>query len=158
MSPEVCELPLANASDQEIEAILRNTRTVAVVGLSDNPERESYQVAAYLKAHGYRIVPVNPNAQEILGERAFPSLLDIPPDIEVDVVDIFRRPEFIPEIVEQAIARGAKVVWMQKGLAHNAAADRARAAGLAVVMDRCMMAEHRRLAGSAGRSPGEPLL
>lgn len=145
MSSEFCEFPLANASDEEIKAILKQAKTVAVVGLSDNPDRESYQVAAYLKAQGYRIIPVNPNIQEVLGERAYPTLLDIPKDINVDVVDIFRRPEFIPEIVEQAIARGAKAVWMQKGLAHNAAADKARAAGLSVVMDRCMMVEHRRL-------------
>lgn len=145
MSTEFCEFPLANASDEEIKAILEEAKTVAVVGLSDNPERESHQVAAYLKAQGYRIIPVNPNVQEVLGERAYPTLGDIPKDIKVDVVDIFRRPEFIPEIVDQAIARGAKAVWMQKGLAHNAAADKARAAGLAVVMDRCMMVEHRRL-------------
>ncbi|WP_053334679.1 CoA-binding protein [Thermoanaerobaculum aquaticum] len=145
MSTEFCEFPLANASDEEIKAILEEAKTVAVVGLSDNPERESYQVAAYLKAQGYRIIPVNPNVREVLGERAYPTLSDIPKDIKVDVVDIFRRPEFIPEIVDQAIARGAKAVWMQKGLAHNAAADKARTAGLAVVMDRCMMVEHRRL-------------
>ncbi len=145
MSSKFCEFPLANASDEEIKAILEEAKTVAVVGLSDNPERESHQVAAYLKAQGYRIIPVNPNVQEVLGERAYPTLGDIPKDIKVDVVDIFRRPEFIPEIVDQAIARGAKAVWMQKGLAHNAAADKARAAGLAVVMDRCMMVEHRRL-------------
>ncbi|MFN3412833.1 MAG: CoA-binding protein [Thermoanaerobaculum sp.] len=145
MSTEFCEFPLANASEEEIKAILQEAKTVAVVGLSDNPERESYQVAAYLKTHGYRIIPVNPNVQEVLGERAYPTLDDIPKHIQVDVVDIFRRPEFIPEIVNQAIARGAKAIWMQKGLAHNAAADNARAAGLAVVMDRCMMVEHRRL-------------
>jgi predicted CoA-binding protein len=123
MSSKFCEFPLANASDEEIKAILEEAKTVAVVGLSDNPERESHQVAAYLKAQGYRIIPVNPNVQEVLGERAYPTLGDIPKDIKVDVVDI----------------------WMQKGLAHNAAADKARAAGLAVVMDRCMMVEHRRL-------------
>lgn len=145
MGAEFCEFPLSNASDEEIKTVLQTAKTVAVVGLSDNPERESYQVAAYLKAQGYRIIPVNPNVHEVLGERAYPTLADIPKDIQVDVVDIFRRPEFIPEIVEQAIARGAKVVWMQKGLAHNAAADKARAAGLSVVMDRCMMVEHSRL-------------
>lgn len=145
MGNEFCEFPLANASDEEIKAILESAKTIAVVGLSDNPERESYQVAAYLKTQGYRIIPVNPNVREVLGEEAYPTLADIPKDIPVDVVDIFRRPEFIPEIVDQAIARGAKAVWMQKGLAHNAAADKARAAGLSVVMDRCMMVEHRRL-------------
>ncbi len=145
MGTEFCEFPLANASDEEIKVILKTAKTIAVVGLSDNPQRQSYQVAEYLKAQGYGIIPVNPTLQEVLGERAYPSVTDIPKDIAVDVVDIFRRPEFIPEIVDQAIARGAKVVWMQKGLAHNAAADKARAAGLRVVMDRCMMVEHRRL-------------
>lgn len=145
MSPGVCEFPLTNASDDEIGTLLRSAKTIAVVGLSDNPERESYQVAAYLKSQRFRIIPVNPNVQEVLGERSYPSLNAIPEDIQVDVVDIFRRPEFIPEIVDQAIARGAKAIWMQKGLVHNAAADKARAAGLTVVMDRCMMVEHRRL-------------
>jgi predicted CoA-binding protein len=144
MMAETCEFPLSNASDEEIKRVLQQAKTIAVVGLSDNPERESHQVAAYLQAQGYRIIPVNPHAQEILGERAYPSLLAIPEDLVVDVVDIFRRPEFIPEIVDQAIARGAKAIWMQKGLAHNAAAEKARAAGLVVVMDRCMMVEHRR--------------
>ncbi len=149
MIQEFCEFPLTNANDEEIKAILKDANTIAVVGLSDNPDRESYQVAAYLKSQGYRIIPVNPNVHEVLGERAYPSLSAIPPELSIDVVDIFRRPEFIPEIVDQAIARGVKAVWMQKGLAHNAAADKARAAGLQVVMDRCMMVEHRRLAAAS---------
>jgi len=149
MTRDFCELPLHNASDEEIAKILREAKTVAVVGLSDNPEKDSYQVAAYLKAAGFRVIPVNPHVREVLGEKAYPSLAAIPPEVSIDVVDIFRRPEFIPAIVDEAIARGAKAVWMQRGLAHNAAADKARAAGLAVVMDRCMMVEHRRL--SAGR-------
>ncbi len=145
MSEQTCELPLSNASDEEIAQLLRQAKTVAVVGLSDNPGRESYAVAAYLQAQGYRIVPINPNVHEVLGERAYPFLGDVPAQVAVDVVDIFRRPEFIPEIVDQAIARGVKAIWMQKGLAHNAAAEKARAAGITVVMDRCMMIEHRRL-------------
>ncbi|MCS7181996.1 MAG: CoA-binding protein [Thermoanaerobaculum sp.] len=145
MQGESCEFPLANASDEEMKALLSATRTVAVVGLSTSPEKDSHRVAAYLQQQGYRIIPVNPNAQKILGERAYPSLDQVPPELQVDVVDIFRPPEFIPAIVEQAIARGVKGVWMQKGLAHNAAANRARAAGIVVVMDRCMMVEHRRL-------------
>lgn len=149
MSQEVCEFPMQNASDEEIAKILQQAKTVAVVGLSDNPEKDSYHVAAYLKAAGYRVIPVNPNVQEVLGEKAYPSLAAIPPEVAIDVVDIFRRPEFIPAIVDEAIARGAKAVWMQRGLAHNAAADQARAAGLAVVMDRCMMVEHRRLLGNS---------
>ncbi|MGQ9495110.1 MAG: CoA-binding protein [Thermoanaerobaculaceae bacterium] len=145
MAESFCELPLVNANDEEIVSLLTSSHTVAVVGLSDKPERESHQVALYLKSQGYRIIPVNPNLTEVLGERAYASLADIPDSIAVDVVDIFRKPEFIPEIVDQAIARKVRGVWMQKGLAHNAAAERARAAGLVVVMDRCMMVEHRRL-------------
>jgi len=150
MGEETCELPLDNASNDEIDAILRNAKTIAVVGLSDKPDRDSYRVAAYLQQHGYRIIPVNPAATEILGERSYPEVTAIPKEISVDIVDIFRRPELIPPIVDQAITRGAKAVWMQLGLAHNAAAAKARAAGLRVVMDRCTQVEHARLS-AAGR-------
>jgi predicted CoA-binding protein len=150
MGEQSCELPMSNASTAEIDGILAAAKTVAVVGLSDNPERESHTVAAYLQANGYRIVPVNPAVREVLGERSYPDLAAIPPEIAIDVVDIFRRPEFIPEIVDAAIARGARAVWMQLGLAHNAAAEKARRAGLAVVMDRCMKIEHARWAGRRG--------
>ena len=145
MGEQGCEFPLSNASDQEIERLLKTVKTIAVVGLSDKPDRESHMVARYLQAHGYRIVPVNPAAQEILGERSYPDLASIPAEVGVDVVDIFRKPEFIPAIVDAAIARGARAVWMQLGLAHNAAAEKARAAGLAVVMNRCIKVEHARL-------------
>lgn len=141
--PASCELPVANATDDEIRDILRSARTIAVVGLSDDPDRDSHGVAAYLQAFGFRIVPVNPNVKEVLGERACPSLLEVPGP--VDVVDIFRRPEAIPAIVDEAISARAKAVWMQVGLTHNAAAAKARKAGLRVVMDRCIMQEHRRL-------------
>jgi hypothetical protein len=144
LGEQTCDLPLSNASDAEIDAILASTRTIAVVGLSDRPNRESFTVARYLQAHGYRIIPVNPMVAEVLGERSYPDLSSIPPEVAIDVVDIFRKPEFIPAVVDGAIARGAKVVWMQLGLAHNAAAEKARAAGLAVVMDRCMKIEHAR--------------
>ncbi len=144
MGESSCELPAFNASDPEIDGILAEAKTIAVVGLSDKPDRDSYRVAAYLQRHGYRIVPVNPAAAAVLGERSYPSLAAVPPEIAVDVVDVFRRPEFIPEIVAAAVARGARAVWMQLGLAHNAAATEARAAGLAVVMDRCMKVEHAR--------------
>lgn len=134
----------APANEQEtIQKILRDSRTVAVVGLSSNPERPSYEVAHYLQQRGYRIIPVNPNETEVLGEQAYPDLLSIPEPI--DVVDIFRRSEAVPPIVEQAIKIGAKAVWMQKGVSHEEAAAQARRAGLLVVMDRCMMAETRRL-------------
>lgn len=126
-----------------IQEIVEQARTIAVVGLSANPERPSYQVASYLQAQGYRIVPVNPNAAEVLGEKAHPGLSSIP--VPVDVVDIFRRPEDVPPIVEEAIDIGAKAVWMQLGIVHEEAARRAREAGLDVVMDRCLMVEHGRL-------------
>jgi hypothetical protein len=130
---------------EEIKAILRNYKVVAVVGLSPKPERPSYRVAQYLKEHGYRIVPVNPGQKEILGEKCYPRLSDIP--FPVEVVDIFRNIEAIPAIVDEAIAKGAKVVWMQQGLAEAASAQKAREAGLQVVMDRCMKIDHAQLLG-----------
>lgn len=144
MTDEACEIPLSNASNEEIDAILETSRTVAVVGLSPKPDRDSHDVARYLQQHSYRVIPVNPGVSEVLGERAYPDVASIPADVKVDVVDIFRRPEFIPEIVEQAVARGARAVWMQLGLAHNGAADTARRSGLKVVMDRCMKVERAR--------------
>ena len=128
---------------EEIEGILKEGRSVAVVGLSPKPDRPSYVVARYLQAQGYRIIPVNPNTQEILGEKAYPTLLSIPE--KVDIVDIFRRPEEVPPVVEEAISIGARVVWMQEGIVNEAAAQRAREVGLKVVMDRCMKKEHQRL-------------
>jgi uncharacterized protein len=129
-----------SASPEEIKAILRNYKVVAVVGLSPKPERPSFKVAQYLKEHGYRIVPVNPGQKEILGEKCYPRLSDIP--FPVEVVDIFRNVEAIPAIVDEAIAKGARVVWMQEGLAEPASAQKAREAGLRVVMDRCMKKDH----------------
>lgn len=128
---------------EEIKAILQNYRVVAVVGLSPKPERPSFQVARYLQEHGYRIVPVNPSQKEILGEKCYPNLSDIP--FPVEVVDIFRNVEAIPAIVDEAIAIGARVVWMQQGLTDPAAARKARKAGLQVVMDRCMKIDHAQL-------------
>ena len=127
-----------------IEKILRESKTIAVVGLSANPARPSHGVARYLQAQGYRIIPVNPLVEEVLGEKCYPDLASVPE--AVDVVDIFRRPEHVPAIVEEAIAKGARAVWMQEGIVHQEAAARAREAGLMVVMDRCMLKEHRRLA------------
>jgi predicted CoA-binding protein len=134
-----------NATPEEITAILKNYRVIAVVGLSPKAERASYQVAAYLKNHGYRIVPVNPGQKEILGETCYKTLKDIP--FPVEVVDIFRNVEAIPAIVDEAIEKGAKVVWMQLGLAEPVSAQKAREAGLQVVMDRCMKIEHTARAG-----------
>jgi predicted CoA-binding protein len=135
---------MSDADLEEIRDILRTARTIAVVGLSDRPDRPSHGVAAYLKAHGYRIIPVNPAVREVLGEQAYARLEDVPE--EIDVVDVFRRPEHVPEIVDAAIAVGVKVVWLQDGVVHEEAAAKARAAGLRVVMDRCMLRDHRRWA------------
>lgn len=128
---------------EEIAAILKRYKTVAVVGLSSDPARPSFQVAQYLQQHGYRIIPVNPACQEILGEKCYPSLQDIP--FPVEVVDVFRRVEAVPAIVAEAIAIGARVVWLQLGLISEEAARQARSAGLEVVMDRCMKVEHAHL-------------
>jgi uncharacterized protein len=138
-----CELPLRNAASEEVHQILAAAKTVAVIGLSDKPHRDSFHVAAYLQQQGYRIIPVHPRIASALGEKAYARLSDVPQ--AVDIVDIFRRPEAVPEIVEQAITIGARVIWMQEGIAHNTAADRARAAGLQVVMNKCMLKEHRNL-------------
>jgi predicted CoA-binding protein len=133
---------VAAADPQVIAEILKNYRVVAVVGLSDKPARPSYQVAQYLQQHGYRIIPVNPGRREILGEKCYPSLKDIP--FPVEVVDIFRNVEAIPAIVEEAIQLGAKAVWMQLDLVEPESAQKARDAGLQVVMDRCLKVEHAR--------------
>jgi uncharacterized protein len=128
----------------DIKEIVTKYHTIAVVGLSPDQGKPSFEVAAYLQRAGFRIIPVNPACQEILGERCYPTLADIPDPVEI--VDVFRRAEFLPEIVEQAIAKGAKVVWMQEGIVHQAAAARAEEAGLAVVMDLCLLKEHYKLA------------
>src|SRR5215470_9002929 len=126
-----------------IAEILKSSHTIAVVGLSSNPMRPSNGVAAYLKRAGYRIIPVNPKESEVLGEKCYARLDDIPE--KIDIVDIFRRSEYVPEIVESAIRIGAKTVWMQEGVIHEEAAERARNAGLKVVMDRCTLKEHRKM-------------
>lgn len=128
---------------EDLEDILASSHIIAVVGLSPKAERPSYRVASYLKEQGYKIIPVNPSTQEWLGETSYPSLKAIPE--RVDVVDIFRPAQDVPAIVEEAIQIGARTVWMQEGIVHQEAAGRARQAGLKVVMDRCMMKEHRRL-------------
>ncbi len=144
--PPFCRLndpSVAAAAERDIKAILESSHTIAVVGLSSHVWRPSYGVARYLQTAGYRVIPVNPNQTEVLGERAYARLEDVPE--KIDVVDIFRRSEFVMPIVESAIRMGAKAVWMQEGVADEEAAQRARAAGLKVVMDRCMLKEHRRL-------------
>lgn len=125
-----------------VSAILREYKTIAVVGLSSDEMRPSYGVAAYLQSVGYRIIPVNPNETEVLGEKSYAKLEDVPEKIEI--VDIFRRPEEVLAAVDGAIRVGAKVVWMQLGVINEAAAEKARAAGLTVVMDACLLVEHKR--------------
>jgi len=135
-----CELPDANPPSGEINTLLSRAHTVAVVGLSDNPGRDSYRVAVYLQEHGYRIIPVNPLKGEILGEKSYPDLGSVPE--KIDIVDIFRAVDAIPGIVDEAIKVGAGAVWMQLGLAHNESAKKARDAGLFVVQSKCMKVEH----------------
>jgi predicted CoA-binding protein len=139
---------------EAIRRILQQARTIAVVGLSSKPTRPSYGVARYLQSEGYRIVPVNPNEVEVLGERAYARLADVPE--RVDVVTIFRRSEAVLPIVEDAIRIGAWAVWMQEGVVHEEAARRAQQAGLLVVMNRCMLKEHRKLTMSR-REDAAPL-
>jgi predicted CoA-binding protein len=140
---DACEMPRDNATPAEVREILTTAKTIAVVGLSDKPDRDSHRVAAYLQRAGYRIIPVNPAVSEVLGEKSYASLRDVPE--KIDVVDVFRRADAVPPIVDDAIAVGAKAVWMQDGIVHNEAADKARAAGLKVVMSRCMLREHMRM-------------
>src|SRR4051812_13876364 len=130
-----------NESDR-ITELLNNAKTIAVVGLSPSPLRPSYGVAAYLQSQGYRIIPVNPEINGALGEKAYPSLRDVPD--KIDIVDIFRRPENVPPVVEDAIALMIPAIWMQETVVHEEAAEKARQAGLFVVMDHCILKEHRR--------------
>ena len=127
-----------------ISELLRHSRVIAVVGLSNKRARPSYSVSEYMQKNGYRIIPVNPNESEVLGEKSYARLEDIPE--HVDIVDIFRRSELVAPVVESAIRIGAAAVWMQEGVVNEEAAERARAAGLEVVMDRCILKDHRRMA------------
>jgi uncharacterized protein len=124
-----------------IAELLKHAKTIAVVGLSSNPFRPSHGVSAYMQTHGYRIIPVNPNIEECLGEMAYASLLDVPE--KIDIVNIFRRPEFVEEIVDQAIQLKVPAIWMQEDVIHQKAAEKARKAGISVVMDLCILKEHR---------------
>jgi predicted CoA-binding protein len=133
-------------NDKQLKELYKTIRTIASVGLSANVEKPSFGIVYYLQQQGYRIIPVNPTAPEILGQKSYPDLLSIPD--KVDVVQLFRRSEDVPPFVEQAIQIGARVVWMQQGISNPKAAKKAEAAGLTVVMDRCMRAEHIRLFGS----------
>jgi predicted CoA-binding protein len=133
----VSELP----NSDPIRELLAQVKTIAVVGLSDSPLRPSHGVSAYMQAQGYKIIPVNPAIEEALGEKSYPSLADVPE--KIDLVNIFRRPEFVDEVVDQAIQRKVPAVWMQEEVINDAAATKARNAGLFVVMDRCILKEHR---------------
>jgi uncharacterized protein len=132
-------------NDTMLKEILLSARTIASVGLSSNPQKESYGIALYLKNQGYRVIPVNPTTPEVFGEKSYPDLESVPE--KIDVVQVFRKPEDVPPVVDEAIKIGAKVVWMQEGIVNEEAAQKAREAGLQVVMDACMRATHRRLIG-----------
>ena len=131
----------ASPHSDPITDILQRSKTIAVVGLSSNPLRPSHGVSAYMQSHGYRIIPVNPNIGECLGEKAYRSLLEVPENI--DIVNVFRRTEYVEEVVDQAIQRQVPVVWMQEDVINQPAAEKARKAGIYVVMDRCILKEHR---------------
>lgn len=129
--------------DQAIKELLHSSKTIAVIGASNNPARASLGVSRFLQRQGYRVIPVNPNETDVLGERAYASLKDIPD--QVDIVNIFRRPARVPEVVDEAVEKGARCIWMQEGVVNEAAAEKAEAAGIPVVMDRCILKELARL-------------
>jgi predicted CoA-binding protein len=129
------------AQSDPIAELLTRAKTIAVVGLSSNPLRPSHGVTAYMQSHGYHIIPVNPNIDECLGQKAYASLLEVPE--KIDIVNIFRRPEFVEEVVDQAIQLKVPAIWMQEDVIHENAAEKARQAGIFVVMDRCILKEHR---------------
>jgi uncharacterized protein len=131
---------MSTSEAEQITQLLKSAKTIAVVGVSGSPMRPSYGVAAYLQHHGYRIIPVNPEIESVLGEKAYPSLLDVPD--KIDIVDIFRRSEHVPPIVDQAIQLKVPAVWMQETVVHEEAANKAREKGIAVIMDRCILKEH----------------
>jgi predicted CoA-binding protein len=140
MTEPVCEFPAHNSTNEEIKEILSNYKVVAVVGISNKPDRDSFRVASFLKERGYKIVPVNPNYDAVLGEKCYPNLSSIP--FAVEIVDIFRKPEAVPPIADEAIKVGAKAVWMQIGIVNNEAAERLIKNGIKVVMNKCMMIEY----------------
>ncbi len=135
---ESCELPNYQDLDEEIVSLAQNPGTIALVGASPKPERPSHQVMAYLLNQGFTVIPVNPGQEEILGQKCYPSLSAIPSNISIDTVVIFRRPDAVPQIVEEAISRGVKAIWMQEGVINEEAAKQAKQAGLQVVMNFCI--------------------
>lgn len=143
MTNTYCELPIVSADDREIVRILRETKTIAVVGISHKPERDSHKVAMYLIQKGFRVVPVNPIRDEILGQKCYRSLLDIP--FPVDMADLFLTPEKVSVVVDEAIQKGVKTIWMQIGVINNEAAQKAMEHGISVIMNMCVMREYERL-------------
>ena len=133
--------------DAAIRSLLSSAKVIAVVGLSSKRTRASFGVSRYMQSAGYRIIPVNPNETEVLGEKAYPNLDSIPAQVKIDIVDIFRRSEEVPEVVEAAMKRGVPAIWMQEGVIHEASAVEARKSGILVVMDHCILKEHQRLIG-----------
>ena len=131
---------MSKTEAERITELLETAKTIAVVGLTDTPMRPSYGVSHYMRSQGYRIIPVNPNIEQWEGEKAYPSLLDVPE--KVDVVNVFRRSEAVPELVDHAIQIKAPAIWMQEGVVHHQAAEKARQAGIFVVMDKCILKEH----------------
>jgi uncharacterized protein len=142
----VTNLTVRNPSDQEIKEILSQNKTVAVIGMSKNPEKDAYTIPQYLKNKGYKVIPVNPTADEILGEKAYKKLSDVPGP--VDIVDVFRPSEDVPNYVDDVIAKKPKVFWLQLGIENTPAEEKVSSAGIKVVFDRCVMQEHKRLFGS----------
>lgn len=140
------------ARRNELRSLLGEARVIAVVGISSQEWRPSYEVASYLQGHGYRIVPINPNETEVLGERAYPSLLDIPDDIRVDVVDVFRRPEHTPDVARDAVKVGARLLWLQEGIVSEEAARIAQEGGLDVIMGVCIKQVRQRLMSAEGEA------
>ena len=132
---------MTTTTTDPITELLKRSKTIAVVGLSDSPIRASHGVSAYMQSQGYRIVPVNPTIENALGENSYPSLLEVKE--KIDIVDIFRRNEFVPDVVDQAIQLKVPAIWMQEGVIHEAAAEKARQAGIMVIMDQCILKEHR---------------
>jgi predicted CoA-binding protein len=143
------------ARRNELRSLLGEARVIAVVGISAKEWRPSHEVASYLQDHGYRIIPINPNEAEVLGERAYPSLLDIPEDVRVDVVDVFRRPEHTAEVARDAVQVGARLLWLQEGIVSEEAARIAQEGGLDVVMGVCIKKVRQRLMAAEDRVPGE---
>jgi len=142
--------PELSPEERELRSLLGEAKVVAVVGISSKPWRPSYGVAAYLQEHGYRIVPVNPNEEEVLGEQVYASLLDIPKKVHVDVVDVFRRAEHTPDVARDAVAIGARLLWLQEGIVSEEAARIAAEGGLEVIMGVCIMKVRERLMARGG--------